>query len=252
MARYFIEVAYKGTAYAGFQVQQNANTIQAEVEKALTIYYRTPFELTGSSRTDAGVHAHQNFFHTDTNHIIDSAGAQKAVYHINAILPGDIVMKGIHRVKDEAHARFDALSRSYIYRIYQQKDPFLEDRAYYYPFTLNKGMLDAAASLLKEHSNFESFAKKNSQVFTYECSIIKSEWKEEENGMSFHVTGNRFLRGMVRGLTGTMLLAGRNKYSVEDFRNIIISRDQSKTDFSAPAKGLFLREVIYPSHIFEK
>src|SRR4051812_26048720 len=127
MARYFIEVAYKGTAYAGFQVQQNANTIQAEVEKALHTYLRLAIVLTGSSRTDAGVHASQNYFQFDTDMQLDEKACDKAVYHLNAILPPDISVRSIRAVAETAHCRFDAVSRSYIYTIYQFKDPFLQD-----------------------------------------------------------------------------------------------------------------------------
>jgi tRNA pseudouridine38-40 synthase len=242
MARYFIEVAYKGTQYAGFQVQKNANTIQAEVENALKVFYRTVFELTGSSRTDAGVHARQNFFHFDADVIKDT---DKAVYHLNAILPADIVVKSIRQVADDAHSRFDAVSRSYQYTIYQQKDPFLDDRAYYYPFSVDMEVLQQAAALVKANTNFQSFSKKNTQVFTYECAIFESEWKVQNECLIYNVTGSRFLRGMVRGLVGTMLLTGRRKYSVEKFKSILSNSDTSFTDFSTPAKGLSLIEVRY-------
>jgi tRNA pseudouridine38-40 synthase len=242
MARYFIEVAYKGTQYAGFQVQKNANTIQAEVENALKVFYRTVFELTGSSRTDAGVHARQNFFHFDADVIKDT---DKGVYHLNAILPADIVVKSIRQVADDAHSRFDAVSRSYQYTIYQQKDPFLDDRAYYYPFSIDMEVLQQAAALVKANTNFQSFSKKNTQVFTYECAIFESEWKVQNECLIYNVTGSRFLRGMVRGLVGTMLLTGRGKYSVEKFKSILSNSDTSFTDFSTPAKGLSLMEVRY-------
>ncbi len=250
MNRYFIELAYKGTAYAGFQVQQNANTIQAEVEKALQIYFRQSFELTGSSRTDSGVHAAQNWFHFDTELIINKEDAEKAVYHLNAILPGDIVIKSIRPVREAAHCRFDAISRSYQYTIYHLKDPFLADKAWYYPFPLDINLLNDAAGMLKEYSNFQSFSKKNTQVFTYDCVISNSQWSDEGNRLVYSVTGNRFLRGMVRGLVGTMLHAGRGKTSAEDFRSLIESRDASRTDFSAPAKGLILEGVAFPADLF--
>ena len=132
MPRYLLEVAYKGTNYAGFQIQQNANTIQAEVEKALSIYYKEKFELTGSSRTDAGVHALQNFFHFNTSILISNQ-----VYHINAILPFDIVVKNISQISDDFHCRFKATSRLYEYHIYQSKNPFLKEVAYFYPYNLD-------------------------------------------------------------------------------------------------------------------
>ncbi len=246
MPRYFIEVSYKGTAYAGFQIQQNANTIQAEVEKALHTYYREKIELTGSSRTDAGVHALQNFFHFNTAQcIIASENAEKAMYHLNAILPCDIVVNAMYEVKEKAHCRFDALSRSYQYNLYQQKNPFLQDTAFYYPYKLNELLMHQAASMLMEYTNFQSFSKKNTQVFTYECTITQSQWFFLPSLICYSVTGNRFLRGMVRGLVGTMLLVGREKITLQDFRKLIENREPSATDFSTPAKGLSLQKVLY-------
>jgi len=245
MARYFIEVSYKGTAYAGFQVQQNANTIQAEIEKALFIYFRKVFSLTGSSRTDAGVHAQQNFFHFDSETVFTESENVKATYHINAILPLDIAVKNLKQVAETAHCRFDATARSYRYSVHQHKNPFLLVDSYYYPYPLNIQALNEAATLLFDFTDFESFAKKNTQVFTYNCTIFKSEWTLENTTLVYNVTGNRFLRGMVRGLVGTMLLVGKGRHSVQDFKNILESKDSSKVDFSAPAKGLVLVEVNY-------
>jgi tRNA pseudouridine38-40 synthase len=246
MQRYFIEVSYKGTAYAGFQIQQNANTIQAEVEKALLVYFKKPIELTGSSRTDAGVHALQNYFHFDTDVLQLDEIAEKTIYHINAILPNDIVVKKIMQVSNEAHCRFDAISRSYEYTLYTNKNPFLEDVAYYYPYDVNKDALAQAAALVMANKCFESFAKKNIQVHTFDCTITKSIWKFENDVIKYNVTGNRFLRGMVRGLVGTMLKVGRGKLSIEKFASILIANTTTDTDFSTPAKGLCLKEVLYP------
>ena len=250
MARYFIEVAYNGTAYGGFQIQQNANTVQAEVEKALNIYFRKTFQLTGSSRTDAGVHAAQNYFHADMDILLSEETASKAAYHLNAILPDDIALISIRAVSDIAHSRFDALSRSYEYILYSHKDPFLNDRAYYYPYSLDLNILNEAAEICISHTNFKSFSKKNTQVMTHECVITESLWFYEERLLKYQVSGNRFLRGMVRGLVGTMLHVGRGKYSVEEFKNILESKDASSTDFSVPAKGLFLKKVKYPPDFF--
>ena len=238
--RYFIEVAYKGTKYAGFQIQQNANTIQAEVEKALQIYYRQVFSLTGSSRTDAGVHAHQNFFHFDADFLIVSA---MVVYHINAILPNDIVVLGIQQVKDNAHCRFDAISRTYKYCIYNFKNPFLEETASFSPSILDIALLNQAGSLLLKHTNYQSFSKKNTQVFTYECKITESTWAEDNGVTMYTITGNRFLRGMVRGLVGTMILVAKRKITVANFKEILQAQNSSDTDFSTAARGLTLHKV---------
>ncbi|MEQ1553612.1 MAG: tRNA pseudouridine(38-40) synthase TruA [Ferruginibacter sp.] len=243
MVRYFLEIAYKGTNYAGFQIQQNANTVQAELEKAMQIYFRNKIELTGSSRTDAGVHANQNYLHFDVENNINDI--EKTLYHLNAILPLDIVVKNIHEVNINNHCRFDAISRNYEYTICTNKNPFVLDSSYYYPYSLNIDALNECATMLKEFTSFESFAKKNTQVFTHNCTILNSIWKLENNILTYNVTGNRFLRGMVRGLVGTMLLVGRGKYAVKDFKKILESKSISKTDFSAPAKGLVLMEVKY-------
>ncbi len=242
MSRYFIEVSYKGTLYAGFQTQQNANTVQDEVEKALQTYFREPFALTGSSRTDAGVHALQNFFHFDS---LITADWEKAVYHLNAILPPDIVAKRVFAVADEAHCRFDAKYRSYEYSLYGNKDPFLADRAYFYPYKVDMNLLNSAAALVKTSETFESFAKRNSQVKTFRCTIYESSWEWRNDVLVYAVSGNRFLRGMVRGLTGTMLKVGRGKTSLEEFKHIIESNDASLADFSVPPQGLSLVKVAY-------
>jgi len=241
MPRYFIEVSYKGTNYSGFQVQQNANSIQAEVEKALKVYYKEEVKLTGSSRTDAGVHATQNFFHFDSERAIEDQS-----YHLNAILPKEIVIKKLFPVQPDSHCRFDAVSREYAYYLYQQKDPFKEDRAYFFPFKLDLDLLNKAAGELLNAKDFTTFSKRNTQVKTAICNITYSEWQQESDVFIYRVVSNRFLRGMVRGMVGTMLQVGREKISVEQFINIIQSRDCTKADFSVPPQGLFLQKVNFP------
>ena len=242
MPRYFIEVSYKGTNYSGFQIQQNANSVQAEIEKALKIFYKEDFKLTGSSRTDAGVHALQNFFHFDTESELADAS-----YHLNAILPADIVVKKIFLVKPDNHCRFNALSREYAYTIYQQKDPFLQDRAYFFPYEINIELMQEAANELMNHQDFAAFSKRNTQAKTTICTIFSSKWEEKENVLTYNVISNRFLRGMVRGMVGTMLQVGRRKISLDQFINIIQSKDCTKADFSIPPQGLFLLKVQFPS-----
>ena len=199
--------------------------------------------MTGSSRTDAGVHALQNFFHFDT----EDALPDGALYHINAILAQDIVVKQLYLVRDGDHSRFDAVSREYHYFIYQKKDPFLKDRAFYYPFPLDFTKLVSAASVLIQHTDYQAFSKRNTQAKTTTCSIIHSQWIRDKDCLVFQVIANRFLRGMVRGLVGTMLQTGRGKLSVPDFEAVIEGRDASKADFSVPAHGLFLVRVSYPA-----
>lgn len=244
MTRYFLELSYKGTRYSGFQVQQNALTVQSEVEKALEIFFRQKIALTGSSRTDAGVHALQNYFHFDFEREIQPS----SLYNVNAILPSDIVLRSVHPAMyngEPAHARFHAISREYRYYIYKFKDPFLEDRAYFFPYTLDMELLKQAAAIVMQHTNFTSFSKRNTQVKTFLCQIMISEWEEGRDCLIYHVKANRFLRGMVRGLVGTLLQVGRGKISLDEFNSIIEKRDCTLADFSAPAHGLFLTAVEY-------
>ncbi|MDD2792291.1 MAG: tRNA pseudouridine(38-40) synthase TruA [Sediminibacterium sp.] len=243
MPRYFLELGYKGTAFHGFQVQENAVTIQSEVEWALKVLFRTDFELTGSSRTDAGVHALQNYFHFDTP--LELTG--RHVYNLNAILPADICIHSIREVAPDAHCRFDAVAREYHYYLYTRKDPFMQDRGWHYPYQLDLQLLNEAASLLKQHTDFTSFAKRNAQVFTHNCTIQESRWElMEPNRLRYTVQANRFLRGMVRGLVGTMVKAGRGIISLSEFENILLAKDCTRADFSTPPQGLFLVRVIYP------
>jgi tRNA pseudouridine38-40 synthase len=241
MARYFLEVSYRGKAYSGFQSQENANTIQQEIEKAFQVLQRNPVSLTGSSRTDAGVHALQNFFHFD----FEDALHPQFTYKINAILPGDIVVKSVRTVADEAHCRFDALSRTYEYFIYRGKDPFLEDRAWYFPYTIELEALQQAARALTEYQDFTSFSKRNTQVKTFACTIMESNWSQRGDCLVYRVKANRFLRGMVRALVATMLQVGRSTLTIEQFRAIIDAKDCTRASFAAPAHGLFLVEVSY-------
>ncbi|MCU7693429.1 tRNA pseudouridine(38-40) synthase TruA [Haoranjiania flava] len=241
--RYFIEVSYLGTHYNGFQVQPNAPTIQGSLQQVLKILFRKEIQLTGSSRTDAGVHALQNYFHFDTDLEFDT---DKYGYSINALLPYDIAVKRIFKVAGSAHARFDAVYREYKYYISRHKDPFHFDTAYKYGHDLDISALNKAAALLLQYTDFTTFSKLNTQVYTNNCTITLSEWSEEDGILVYHVRSNRFLRGMVRALVGTMLRVGRGIITVEDFKHIIESKDCAQADFSTPAKGLFLVKVVYP------
>jgi tRNA pseudouridine38-40 synthase len=243
--RYFLEVGYKGTNYAGFQIQKNGITIQGEIEKALSTIFRADIGLTGSSRTDAGVHALQNYFHLD----LDFELHEQYLYNLNSILPPDIVVKTVTRVSDDAHCRFHALSREYSYYIYFKKNPFLQDTAWFYPYTLDIESLQEASISVLQHTNFTSFSKRNTQAYTNRCTITKSRWLYDGEKLVYNVKSNRFLRGMVRALVGTMLQVGRGTISVADFNNIIELQDSAKANFSTPAKGLFLVGVEYPSAI---
>ncbi|RYG05051.1 MAG: tRNA pseudouridine(38-40) synthase TruA [Chitinophagaceae bacterium] len=239
MGRYFLEISYHGAEYAGFQIQKNARTVQEELEKAMFTYFRFRPELTGSSRTDAGVHARQNFFHFDTEVAIDP----RAMYNLNSILPGNISVQGIYPVRPEAHCRFDAISRSYVYTIYTKKDPFLRDRAYFYPYALDFSVLQEAAGLIATNTDFTGFSKRNTQVFTYNCTIMRSEWCRKGDILEYRVEANRFLRGMVRGLVATMLRVGRGKSDCGELARLLAAKDSSKAWFDAPGHGLMLDQV---------
>jgi tRNA pseudouridine38-40 synthase len=245
LQRYFLEVFYKGSNYSGFQIQQNANSVQAEIEKAFSILQKGSVQLTGSSRTDAGVHALQNYFHFDYSGELHP----HFVYKLNAILPDDIGIKKVSRVDMEAHCRFDAQSREYRYYVYRNKNPFLKDRAYYFPYKLDMALLKEAAAMIMEFHDFSAFSKRRSQVKSFLCTIEESEWIIEQDAMVYHIKANRFLRGMVRGITGTMLQLGRGKSSLNDFKEIILSKDCTKANFSVPAHALFLMKVNYPNGV---
>lgn len=247
MNRYFIELSYKGTAFSGFQKQQNSKSIQEEVEKCLETFYQEKIQSLTSSRTDAGVHAYQNYLHFD----LEQEVLKKDIYNLNAILDKDIVIKNIRKVKADAHSRFDALGRKYIYRLHQQKNPFIRSQSYFYPYKLDFELLQFACERYKQETSFESFAKKHSDVHNFNCKIFSCDWKKlNDNEFAFSIHGNRFLRGMVRALVGTSLLLARGKISKEAFENIFNAKDNSLAEFSPEAKGLYLAEVLYPAEIF--
>ena len=247
MKRYFIEVSYDGADFGGFQIQQNQQTIQGTLEAAMATLYRETISLTGASRTDAGVHALQNFFHFDTAIEVTA----KHIYNLNAILPNAIVVNGIYIVPADAHSRFDAVKRSYIYKIHTQKSPFLEGRSWYYPFPIDINALQSAANTLLLHKDFESFSKKNTTVNTFDCTITKAEWTQEGSLIQFNIDSNRFLRGMIRGLVGTMLQVGRGQINLDRFEEIIRLKNEQNVDFSTPAHGLYLSNIEYPEY-FQK
>ena len=244
MPRYFLEVAYKGTNYSGFQKQENANTIQTEIEKAFAVLQRHPVALTGSSRTDTGVHALQNYFHFD----LETALHPHFLYKVNALLPRDIVVKSLHAMHDNAHSRFDAVSREYEYRIYREKNPFLQGQALYYPYKLDIGLMEEAAQLVKAQENFYAFSKTNTQVKNFRCTIKSSFWEVRDDTTVYTIEGNRFLRGMVRLLTASMLKIGRNQLSLMQFKELFDT--DRKCGLSVPPTGLFLKEVRFPENFF--
>lgn len=246
MPRYFLEVRYMGTRYSGFQIQPGAPTVQGEVERALATVLRRSVGLTGSSRTDAGVHALSNFFHFDSAYDVD----QGILRGVNALLPPDISALSLRRVADEAHCRYDAVSRRYRYRLHVRKDPFLCDRSWFLPYPLSEDVLHETAAMLPGHASFRSFSKRRTQVGTYICQIRESRWERLDDGWLYHVQGDRFLRGMVRGLVGTMLQAARGRMGPSGFREILHATDNLRTDFTPPGHGLTLVQVNFPEGLF--
>ncbi len=246
MQRFFLEVSYDGTGFSGFQVQQNAVTIQWEVEKALSVLLKEKIVCTGSSRTDAGVHAIQNYFHFDFYGTIPDG----LVYHLNAILPAAISAKKIIGMKEGLHCRFHASSRVYRYDLHVNKNPFLVNRSWFFPYPLEEDLMNEAAAIILQTNDFSSFAKRNADVKTHLCTIFRSEWEKTAEGWSYHVEANRFLRGMVRGLVSTMLLVGRKKLDIKQFIGVIEGRNNQKAFFNAPGHGLYLVNVNYPADFF--
>ena len=240
--RYFIELSYKGTNYHGWQIQPDACSVQEEITKALATILQEKIQLVGAGRTDAGVHASQMFAHVDTVKKL----TDDYVHKLNAILPNDVVIKSIKEVSDEKHARFDAVSRTYEYRILLGRDPFLLDTTWQlHQKNLQIEKMNEAANLLFEYEDFESFSKVKTDVNTFNCTIMKAVWTLEDKYLIFHIKANRFLRNMVRAIVGTLLEVGLGKKTIEDFRNIIESKKRSEAGLSVPAKGLFLIEVCY-------
>ena len=219
--------------------------MQGALENAMETLFSTPIALTGASRTDAGVHGHQNFLHFDTELVV----LPKHVYNLNAILPNSVVVKGLYLVPNEAHSRFDAIKRGYIYKLHQSKDPFSEGRSWYYPFPLDLDLMQLAADALLNYTDFESFSKKNTQVNSFECAITKANWTSAGTNIQFEIHSNRFLRGMIRGLVGTMVQVGRGQISIQEWHEIIASKDEQRVDFSTPAHGLYLSQIIYPDFL---
>jgi tRNA pseudouridine38-40 synthase len=243
MARYFLEVAYDGTAFHGSQLQGAMPTVQLAVNKAVSTLLRRPVETFGASRTDEGVHALSNIYHFDTEEPLHP----DFQYKINAILPATISLRKLYLANSpELNARFDATSRQYRYRIYHRKDPFRFNRALYYPFRIDKGVLHETAAILKEYTNFETFSKRNTQTFTFLCTMFDSHWEQHDGELHYVVEANRFLRGMVRGLVGTQLQVARGKCTIDEFRKIIEAQDCTKAYFNVAGHGLYLEAIKYP------
>jgi len=245
--RYFFEIAYNGKRYNGWQSQKTGIGVQSLVEEALKTLLQEPIAVVGSSRTDTGVHCEQQFFHCDIEKTFDIISFK---HKVNSFLPSDIFIASIQRVKPEASARYDAIQRSYRYQITRKKNPFLEGYAWHYFKETDLTTMNKAASLLLGEHDFESFSKVKTDVNHFICEITGAHWQEEKDLLIFEITANRFLRGMVRAIVGTLLDVGSGKTPLEDFEAIINSRDRKKAGANAPPYGLFLTKVVYRPEIF--
>ncbi|MES3019243.1 MAG: tRNA pseudouridine(38-40) synthase TruA [Bacteroidota bacterium] len=243
--RYFIEIAYNGTAYHGWQIQKNANSVQGVLNKALSTVCREDVETLGCGRTDTGVHARQLFAHFDLRGQTDVMDP-RFLLSLNSLMPYDISAKSIVEVKPDSHARFDATSRSYEYHIHFKKDPFKHNLSWLLRDVPDVRLMNQGAEIIKGYSDFSCFSKSNTQTFTNNCKISKAEWVETDNGMIFYISADRFLRNMVRAIVGTLMKIGKKEIEPEEIRAIIESKDRSNAGESVPACGLYLTEVTYP------
>ena len=240
--RYFIELSYNGKNYHGWQIQPDANSVQEELNKAISIVLQEKISIVGAGRTDAGVHASQMFAHFDTDKKLN----ENYVFKFNSLLPDDIVVYKIILLHDEAHARFDAVSRSYEYKIWLGRNPFLLETSWQlYHQKLDVDLMNEASNVLLEYTDFQCFSKVKTEVHTFNCDVTFAAWKLVGNELTFYISANRFLRNMVRAIVGTIIDVGSGKTTIEDFRKIIESKNRSNAGLSVPAKALFLTQVTY-------
>ena len=243
--RYFIEFSYNGTNYHGWQKQPNANTVQEEMEKCMSVLLQEEIELMGAGRTDSGVHATQMFAHFDSDTIIDT---EKIVSKLNSFLPSDISIVRIFSVKEDIHARFTAIGRTYKYYVSTEKNIF-NPNTYLFFKKLDVDKMNEACKYLMGEQDFTSFSKLHTDTFTNNCDITKAIWEQEGVNFVFTISANRFLRNMVRSVVGTLLDVGYGKIEVEEIKIIIEKKDRCSAGTSVPAKALFLTQVKYPNNI---
>lgn len=243
MSRFFIHLAYNGTRYHGWQSQPNALTVQETIEKALATLLQNPTPIVGAGRTDAGVHAKEMYAHLEITKEIDCL---LLTQKLNSFLPKDIVIYKLIPVHDEAHARFDATSRSYEYKIHTFKNVFIDEGSWQHNLPLDVEKMNEAAKILLEYTDFECFSKTHTDVHTFNCTITQAYWTKTEQELTFHITADRFLRNMVRAIVGTLIQIGLGKKEVSEMHEIIQSKNRSRAGFSVPAKGLYLTEIVYP------
>lgn len=245
--RYFIQLSYDGTNYHGWQIQQNARSVQGELEKALSVIVRETIEVVGAGRTDTGVHAAFYIAHFDTNR--EGLADETMLFKLNCLLPFDIAVQKIYYVSEDLHARFSATYREYQYYLSRTKDPFTYAYSEKENRPLNVDLMNDAAKILYETSDFTSFSKLGSDVKTNICHVTKALWEEKGDQLVFTIRADRFLRNMVRAIVGTLLEVGLGKLTIEGFRSVIEKKDRSSAGASVAAKGLFLVDIGYPEEI---
>lgn len=244
--RFFLEIAYNGTAYHGWQTQPNAIAVQEKLDYALHTFLRENVETVGAGRTDTGVHAKQLFVHFDSANpkLIDNP--KRCIHSLNALLPHDISVQRLIPVAPDAHARFDATERAYEYHIHFRKNPFLQDRSWLLRDIPDVELMNIAAQKLLGTKDFECFSKSNTQVFTNICTITEARWEWQHENLVFHIRANRFLRNMVRAIVGTLLEVGCNNKPLGYIDQVLASKNRSQAGTSVPAHGLYLTQVVYP------
>ncbi len=240
--RYFIQFSYNGTNYHGWQYQPNAASVQETLNKALTTILNTTIDVMGAGRTDTGVHAKIMFGHFDCDPSLET---ETVVHKLNSLLPKDIAVFKVFPVHQNAHARFDAKSRTYEYHMHPFKNVFLQDLSWYCHHNLDLEVMNEAAKILLNQTDFECFSKVHTDVNTFDCHITEAYWKQEENRLVFTITADRFLRNMVRAIVGTLINVGLHKITLADFEAIIASKNRSEAGFSVPAHGLYLTNIVY-------
>ena len=243
--RYFIELSFRGTNYSGWQIQKNGNSVQAEVNHALSTILQEEIKTMGAGRTDKGVHAEKYIAHFDTSKTV----IKNHIFKLNQFLPKDIAVREIYFSESTIHARFDAISRSYKYCISHKKNPFGDGMSFLNWTNYDIKKMNTAAALLLKHKEFQSFSKSKSDLHHFQCKISYAKWKKEGSMDVFYITSNRFLRGMVRAITGTLIKVGNNKLKINDFNNIILSKNIINAGPLVPAHGLFFTGVEYPFNL---
>jgi len=249
LARYFIFISFKGTSYHGWQLQPRALTVQEVLDEALSLILSEKICTTGAGRTDAGVHASFFCAHFDSS-FPDLDNKRNFVFKLNRFLPDDISVKEIRKVIPDANARFSAVSRTYKYFISRTKDPFTYDSSWFIHGPLDVENMNKVSALLMNYSDFTSFSRLHSGNLTNICRVYNAFWTNEEKSLIFTIRADRFLRNMVRALTGTIVNVGKGKISAGEFEMIIQAKDRGRAAMSAPAKGLFLTDIEYRQEIF--